>query len=151
MPGAIESEFASQTRRTASLFGFADRGLVAPGPLADLHVIDADKVASEAPEMAYDLPAGGRRLVQRARGYVATIKRGVVVRDHDGRVLYESVNLPADAQRQDSVWRDAVRSGGPASGTAWRPGDRITQDRPIARAPKARFRARWDVSGMPSW
>jgi N-acyl-D-amino-acid deacylase len=72
-----------QTRRTASLFGFDDRGLVAPGHLADLNVIDADNVASEAPEMVYDLPAGGRRLVQRARGYVATIKRGVVVRDHD--------------------------------------------------------------------
>jgi signal transduction histidine kinase len=41
-----------------------------------------------------------------------------VVRDHDGQVLYESVNLPADAQRQDSVWRDAVRSGGTASGSA---------------------------------
>ncbi len=72
-----------QTRRTAALFGFDDRGLVAPGHLADLNVIDADNVASEAPEMVYDLPAGGRRLVQRARGYVATIKRGVVVRDHD--------------------------------------------------------------------
>jgi N-acyl-D-amino-acid deacylase len=72
-----------QTRRTAALFGFEDRGLVAPGHLADLNVIDAHNVASEAPEMVYDLPAGGRRLVQRARGYVATIKRGVVVRDHD--------------------------------------------------------------------
>jgi N-acyl-D-amino-acid deacylase len=72
-----------QTRRTAALFGFDDRGLLAPGHLADLNVIDADEVASEAPEMVYDLPAGGRRLVQRARGYVATIKRGVVVRDHD--------------------------------------------------------------------
>ena len=72
-----------QTRRTAALFGFEDRGLVAPGYLADVNVIDADRVASEAPEMVYDLPAGGRRLVQRARGYVATIKRGVVVREHD--------------------------------------------------------------------
>jgi N-acyl-D-aspartate/D-glutamate deacylase len=72
-----------QTGRAAALFGFRDRGLVAPGHLADLNVIDADSVASEAPEMVYDLPAGGRRLVQRARGYVATIKRGVVVRDHD--------------------------------------------------------------------
>ncbi|HET6664287.1 MAG TPA: amidohydrolase family protein [Acidimicrobiales bacterium] len=72
-----------QTRRTAALFGFEDRGLVAPGYLADLNVIDVDHVASDAPEMVYDLPAGGRRLVQRARGYAATIKRGVVVRDHD--------------------------------------------------------------------
>jgi N-acyl-D-amino-acid deacylase len=72
-----------QTRRTAALFGFEDRGLVAPGYLADLNVIDVDHVASDAPEMVYDLPAGGRRLIQRARGYAATIKRGVVVRDHD--------------------------------------------------------------------
>jgi N-acyl-D-amino-acid deacylase len=72
-----------QTRRTAALFGFEDRGLVAPGHLADLNVIDVDNVASDAPVMVYDLPAGGRRLVQRARGYAATVKRGVVVRDHD--------------------------------------------------------------------
>ncbi|MBA2714238.1 MAG: HAMP domain-containing protein, partial [Rubrobacteraceae bacterium] len=42
----------------------------------------------------------------------------VVIRDHDGRVLYESVNLPADAAKQDGVWREAARSGRPASGTA---------------------------------
>ncbi|HEX6568258.1 MAG TPA: amidohydrolase family protein, partial [Acidimicrobiales bacterium] len=72
-----------QTRRTAELFGFDDRGLVAPGYLADLNVVDADGLAVAAPEMVYDLPAGGRRLVQRASGYVATVKRGVVVRDHD--------------------------------------------------------------------
>jgi two-component system, OmpR family, sensor kinase len=42
----------------------------------------------------------------------------VAVRGHDGRVLYESVNLPAGAQKQDSVWRDAVQKDGPASGTA---------------------------------
>jgi N-acyl-D-aspartate/D-glutamate deacylase len=72
-----------QTQRTAALFGFEDRGLVAPGYLADVNVIDVDRVASEAPEMVYDLPAGGRRLVQQARGYIATIKRGVVVREHD--------------------------------------------------------------------
>jgi N-acyl-D-aspartate/D-glutamate deacylase len=72
-----------QTLRTAALFGFEDRGLVAPGYLADVNVVDADRVASEAPQMVYDLPAGGRRLVQRARGYVATIKRGVVVREYD--------------------------------------------------------------------
>jgi N-acyl-D-aspartate/D-glutamate deacylase len=72
-----------QTHRTARLFGFDDRGLVAPGYLADLNVVDADGIAIDAPEVVYDLPAGGRRIVQRARGYVATIKRGVVVRDHD--------------------------------------------------------------------
>jgi N-acyl-D-amino-acid deacylase len=79
----LELAVALQTRRTAALFGFDDRGLVAPGCLADLNVVDADRVEIAAPEMVYDLPAGGRRLVQRASGYVATVKRGVVVRDHD--------------------------------------------------------------------
>ena len=72
-----------QTRRTAELFGFDDRGLVAPGYLADLNVIDVAGLAVDAPEIVYDLPAGGRRVIQRASGYVATVKRGVVVREHD--------------------------------------------------------------------
>jgi N-acyl-D-aspartate/D-glutamate deacylase len=56
---------------------------VAPGYLADVNVIDLDALAIDAPEMVYDLPAGGRRLIQRARGYAATVKRGVVVREDD--------------------------------------------------------------------
>jgi len=71
------------TWRSAELFGFHDRGLVAPGHLADLVVVDLDRVDVSAPEVVADLPAGGRRIVQRARGYVATVKRGVVVREHD--------------------------------------------------------------------
>ena len=72
-----------QTRRTAALYGFEDRGLVAPGYRADLNVIDLDALSIEAPEMVHDLPAGGRRLIQRARGYRATVKSGTVVREHD--------------------------------------------------------------------
>ncbi|HET9609808.1 MAG TPA: amidohydrolase family protein [Acidimicrobiales bacterium] len=79
----VEQAVHMQTRSTAALYGFDDRGLVAPGYLADLNVIDFDGLAVEAPEMAYDLPAGGRRLIQRARGYTATVKRGVVVREDD--------------------------------------------------------------------
>ncbi len=79
----LETAVNLQTRRTAELFGFGDRGLLAPGYLADVNVVDLDRLALEVPEMVYDLPAGGRRLVQRARGYVATVKRGVVVREHD--------------------------------------------------------------------
>ena len=55
-----------------------DRGVIAPGYLADLNIIDFDQLALEDPEMAYDLPAGGRRIVQRANGYIATIKNGEV-------------------------------------------------------------------------
>jgi N-acyl-D-amino-acid deacylase len=79
----LEQAVHMQTRSTAALYGFDDRGLLAPGYLADVNVIDLDGLAIDAPEMIYDLPAGGRRLVQRARGYAATVKRGVVVREHD--------------------------------------------------------------------
>ena len=79
----LEQAVQMQTRSTAALYGFDDRGLLAPGYLADVNVIDFDALACDAPTMVYDLPAGGRRLVQRARGYAATVKRGVVVREDD--------------------------------------------------------------------
>ena len=72
-----------QTRRTAELYGFTDRGLLQPGLLADVNVIDMEALGSLAPEMVYDLPAGGRRLIQRATGYTATVKRGAVTREAD--------------------------------------------------------------------
>lgn len=67
-----------QTRDTALLYGFADRGLIKPGMKADINIIDLDKLAIPAPRMAHDLPANGRRLVQEATGYIATLKSGVV-------------------------------------------------------------------------
>ena len=56
--------------------GLDDRGTVAPGKLADLNVIDYDQLALGDPRVSADLPAGGRRLLQEATGYVATIKSG---------------------------------------------------------------------------
>jgi N-acyl-D-aspartate/D-glutamate deacylase len=79
----LEQAVQLQTERTAQLFGFKDRGRLAPGYLADVNVIDFDNLTLGAIRMAHDLPAGGRRLVQRATGYRATIKSGVVVREHD--------------------------------------------------------------------
>src|SRR3546814_15414907 len=67
-----------QCRDTALLYGLEDRGLVAPGYLADLNVIDMDAIKLGKPWLAFDLPAGGKRLLQKADGYVATIKSGVV-------------------------------------------------------------------------
>jgi N-acyl-D-aspartate/D-glutamate deacylase len=75
---AIEELVKKQTLDTARAVGLLDRGLVAPGYKADLNVIDFDHLALEAPIMSYDLPAGGKRLLQRARGYEATIVSGVV-------------------------------------------------------------------------
>jgi N-acyl-D-aspartate/D-glutamate deacylase len=79
----VEHVVHAQTRRTAALFGLDDRGLLEPGRRADVNVIDHAGLALERPRMVYDLPAGGRRLVQGARGYVATVKAGAVVREND--------------------------------------------------------------------
>jgi N-acyl-D-aspartate/D-glutamate deacylase len=71
-----------QTADTARAVGLLDRGVVAPGMKADLNVIDFDRLAIAAPTMAFDLPAGGKRLLQRATGYEATIVSGEVVYRH---------------------------------------------------------------------
>jgi N-acyl-D-aspartate/D-glutamate deacylase len=65
------------TSDTSAALGIADRGVVAPGYKADLNVIDYDALELRAPSMATDLPAGGRRMMQRADGYFATIVDGV--------------------------------------------------------------------------
>jgi N-acyl-D-aspartate/D-glutamate deacylase len=67
-----------QSRATAEAVGLLDRGLLAPGYKADLNVIDFDKLRVEAPVMKWDLPAGGKRLLQKARGYRATVVSGAV-------------------------------------------------------------------------
>jgi N-acyl-D-aspartate/D-glutamate deacylase len=72
----VELAVRRMTSDTARLYGLEDRGLVRPGFKADLNVIDLDTVGLELPEMVFDLPAGGRRLVQRAHGYRASIVSG---------------------------------------------------------------------------
>lgn len=79
----LESVVRGQTAETASLYGLCDRGIIAPGMKADINVIDLDRLGFEVPRMVFDLPAGGRRLVQRGRGYVATFVAGVQTVDRD--------------------------------------------------------------------
>jgi N-acyl-D-aspartate/D-glutamate deacylase len=69
---------AQLTSATARAVGLGDRGVLAKGKRADLNVIDFDHLRCEAPVMAYDLPAGGKRLLQRSRGYCATVVAGQV-------------------------------------------------------------------------
>ncbi len=71
-----------QTQQTARVYGLEDRGVLAPGYRADVNVIDGDAIGVEAPRMAYDLPTGARRYVQRAHGYVMTLCRGEVVAEN---------------------------------------------------------------------
>ncbi|HEY4171476.1 MAG TPA: amidohydrolase family protein, partial [Rhodopila sp.] len=67
------------TRDNAVALGLHDRGVIAPGLKADLNVIDHGRLTLRAPHVVYDLPAGGRRLMQRAEGYVATVLSGQIV------------------------------------------------------------------------
>ena len=67
-----------QTADTADLVGLGDRGRIAPGMRADLNLIDWDALRLRPPEMVFDLPAGGKRLVQRVEGYHATLVAGEV-------------------------------------------------------------------------
>ena len=66
------------TRDTARTVGLCDRGVLAEGYRADVNVIDFEHLAARRPEMHYDLPAGGKRLVQAADGYIATVVSGQV-------------------------------------------------------------------------
>lgn len=83
-----------QTLDTAQLYGLQDRGVIKPGYKADVNIIDPQALTLYSPEMVFDLPAGGRRLIQRADGYVATIvagkpifERGEATGDLPGKLL----------------------------------------------------------------
>jgi N-acyl-D-amino-acid deacylase len=77
---SMEYVVRKQSHDTAELFGLTDRGTIEVGKKADLNVIDMDALRLHPARMAYDLPAGGRRLVQGAGGYSATIVNGIVTR-----------------------------------------------------------------------
>ena len=74
----LELVVHKQTGATAAAYGLTDRGTLAPGMKADVNVIDVDALHLHAPEIITDLPAGGRRLVQRVDGYRWTVQSGQV-------------------------------------------------------------------------
>jgi N-acyl-D-aspartate/D-glutamate deacylase len=77
---SLEYVIRKQSRDTAYLFGLTDRGTIEPGKKADINVIDMDALTLHPAAMAYDLPAGGHRILQKASGYTATIVSGTVTR-----------------------------------------------------------------------
>jgi len=79
----LEFVVAKQTAGNARLYGFNDRGLLAPGKRADINVIDLDRLTVAPPKAHHDLPAGGTRLIQPVQGYLATMVKGEVTRRHD--------------------------------------------------------------------
>jgi N-acyl-D-aspartate/D-glutamate deacylase len=80
---AVELLVKKSTLALAELYGLHDRGLVAVGKRADLNVIDFDHLSIGRPELRHDLPAGGRRFLQPAHGYIATFVAGAQVRSND--------------------------------------------------------------------
>jgi len=76
---SLEKMVRMQTHDTARLFSLNDRGVLAPGYRADVNVIDYDKLKLGRAHLAWDLPTGAKRYVQRAEGYVATVVAGVPI------------------------------------------------------------------------
>lgn len=79
---SVQEGIRRLTSDTASAIGLTDRGRIAVGLRADLNVIDLDRLELSAPTVAYDLPNGGKRLMQTAQGYDATIVKGEVTYRH---------------------------------------------------------------------
>ena len=78
----LEFAVRKMTQDTARLYGLYDRGVLRPGMKGDVNVIDLERLQLRAPELAHDLPADGRRLIQKAEGFVAPIVSGeVIMRD----------------------------------------------------------------------
>jgi N-acyl-D-aspartate/D-glutamate deacylase len=75
---ALEHVIKMQSADTAATLGLHDRGRLVPGLRADINIIDHGRLKLKAPEVVYDLPAGGRRLIQRAEGYAATLVAGQI-------------------------------------------------------------------------
>ena len=97
----LELAVKRMTSETARLYGLLDRGVLAPGYKADFNLIDLAGLRLRRPEMAFDLPGGARRLLQRADGYDATILSGEVVMEHGnatgatpGRLLRGAQSAP---------------------------------------------------------
>ncbi len=99
-----------QTRDTAAAVGLLDRGLIAVGMKADINVIDFDRLRLRRPYIAHDLPANGRRLMQKAEGYVATIVSGeVIYREGDptgalpGALVRGAQRAPKDLRKSGAM------------------------------------------------
>ena len=75
----LEFVVKKMTSDTANLYGLHDRGVIRIGMKADLNLIDFENLKVDLPELAHDLPANGRRLIQKSKGYVATIVSGTVI------------------------------------------------------------------------
>jgi N-acyl-D-aspartate/D-glutamate deacylase len=97
----LEKLVKRQTSETAEFFGLTDRGRLVPGLRADVNVIDYGRLKLLKPELVHDMPAGGRRFVQKVEGYEATIVAGAPIferGEHTGALLGRLIRAGRDAE-----------------------------------------------------
>ncbi len=97
----LEKLVKRQTSETADFFGLTDRGRLAPGLRADVNLIDFDAMRLHKPELVHDMPANGRRFIQKVEGYQATICAGAPIFErgqHTGALPGKLVRAGRDAQ-----------------------------------------------------
>ena len=97
----LEMLVKRQTSETANFFGLTDRGRLAPGLRADVNVIDFDGMCMQKPELIHDMPANGRRFVQRVTGYEATVVAGQPIferGEHTGALPGKLVRAPRSGE-----------------------------------------------------
>jgi N-acyl-D-aspartate/D-glutamate deacylase len=102
----LEMLIKRQTSETADFFGFADRGRLAPGLRADVNLIDFDRLQVQKPELVHDMPAAGRRFVQRVDGYEATICAGMPIFErgtHTGALPGKLVRAGSDDRARNAA------------------------------------------------
>ena len=102
------------TADTAAAYELHDRGRIAPGLRADLNLIDFDALRAGKPELVADLPAGGRRFVQRPAGYIATLVAGVITYE-SGEATGELPGQLVRSGRAREVGKPQLAIGGDSS------------------------------------
>ena len=107
---SLSEAIKRQCADTAKVYGLDDRGILAPGYLADINIIELDKIGMSRPWVANDLPAGGKRLLQSATGYKATFKSGVMTFDNGqhsgatpGGLIRGPQARPAESERDSAL------------------------------------------------
>jgi len=97
----LEAMIKRQTSETADFFGLTDRGRLAPGLRADVNLIDYDRLQVRKPELVHDMPANGRRFVQKVEGYQTTIAAGTPIferGEHTGALPGRLIRAGRDAE-----------------------------------------------------
>jgi N-acyl-D-aspartate/D-glutamate deacylase len=96
----LEKLVKRQTSETADFFGLSDRGRLSPGLRADVNLIDFDAVRLHKPVLVHDMPANGRRFIQKVEGYRATLCAGTPIFEngqHTGALPGKLVRAGQDA------------------------------------------------------